>query len=70
MITRTVDDLRRLGARLGELAGMPPKEASRILATSTTTNTVKLVPRLTRGDSGGCPILVVAICERTWDPNS
>lgn len=70
MITRTADDLRRLGAGLGELAGMSPKEASRILATSTTTNTTKLVPRLTRGDSGGCPILVVAICERTWDKNS
>ena len=70
IITRTVDDLRRLGARLGERAGMPPEKAKLILATSTTTNTTKLVPKLTRGDSGGCPILVVAICERTWDQNS
>ncbi len=70
MITRTVDDLRGLGTRLGERAGMSPEKVSRILATSTTTNTVKLIPRLTRGDSGGCPILVVAICERTWDEDS
>ncbi|MHB8379685.1 MAG: BglII/BstYI family type II restriction endonuclease [Acidimicrobiales bacterium] len=70
MITRTVDDLRRLGARLGALENMPPEKANRILATSTTTNTTKLVPKLTRGDSGGCPMLVVAICEKTWDRNS
>lgn len=70
IITRTVEDLRSLGMRLGERAGMSPEKAARILATSTTTNTVKLIPRLTRGDSGGCPILVVAICERTWDAES
>jgi hypothetical protein len=66
MVTRTVDDLRQLGARLGQRAGMSKEKASRILGTSTTTNTLKLVPKLTRGDSGGCPILVVAICARTW----
>ncbi len=70
MITRTVDDLRRLATRLREGAGMSPKDASSMLKTSTTTNTTKLVPKLTRGDSGGCPILVVAICERTWDKTS
>ena len=70
MITRTVDDLRQFGARLGERVGMSPEKAGRILATSTTTNTMKLIPKLTRGDSGGCPILVVAICERTWDKTS
>lgn len=38
---------------------------SRKFATSTTTNLEKVRPRLTRGDGGGCPILVVAICRRT-----
>jgi hypothetical protein len=39
--------------------------ASKKFATSTTTNLEKAVPRLTRGDGGGCPILVAAICRRT-----
>lgn len=34
-------------------------------ATSTTTNIEKTEPRLRRGDGGGCPILVVGICQRT-----
>lgn len=34
-------------------------------ATSTTTNLEKIEPRLRRGDGGGCPILVAAICRRT-----
>ncbi len=34
-------------------------------ATSTTTNLEKVLPRLTRGDGGGCPILVVAISRDT-----
>lgn len=33
--------------------------------TTTTTNLEKLIPRLTRGDSGGCPVLVVAISSAT-----
>lgn len=33
--------------------------------TSTTTNLEKAEPRLLRGDGGGCPILVVAVCRRT-----
>lgn len=37
------------------------------LSTSTSTNLEKLVHRLRRGDGGGCPILVVAICARTFD---
>ena len=37
-----------------------------ILGTTTTTNTEKLRPRMQRGDSGGCPLLAVAICARTW----
>ena len=38
---------------------------SKKFATSTTTNLEKAVPKLTRGDGGGCPILVAAICRRT-----
>jgi hypothetical protein len=37
-----------------------------LLGTSTTTNLEKLVPRLERGDGGGCPILVVAITDRCY----
>lgn len=33
--------------------------------TSTTTNLEKVVPRLSRGDGGGCPILIIAIGRRT-----
>jgi hypothetical protein len=32
---------------------------------TTTTNLEKVVPRLKRGDAGGCPVLVVAVCDRT-----
>jgi hypothetical protein len=67
MITRTSDELRALGYRLGVEAGMTPANAKKILGTTTTTNTDKLVPRLQRGDGGGCPILVAAICEATWE---
>ena len=66
IITRTQGKLRELGRKLGRESGMTEKKAKRILGTTTTTNTDKLVPRITRGDAGGCPVLVVAICDRTW----
>ena len=66
LVTRTMDDLRELGYRVRIEAGMDEKAARNVLSTSTTTNTKKLLPRLQRGDAGGCPVLVVAICERTW----
>ena len=66
LVTRTVDDLRELGYRIRLEAGMDEKAAKNVLGTSTTTNTKKLLPRLQRGDAGGCPVLAVAICERTW----
>jgi len=56
IITRTHSDLRELALRLNP--------ASTKFKTSTTTNLDKLTPRLTRGDAGGCPILVIAISAR------
>jgi hypothetical protein len=66
MITRTQTDVRALGYRLGVESGVEPERAKKILGTTTTTNTEKLRPRMQRGDSGGCPLLAVAICGRTW----
>jgi hypothetical protein len=66
LVTRTVDDLRALGHRVRSAAGMDEESAKNFLRTSTTTNTKKLLPRLQRGDAGGCPVLAVAICQRTW----
>lgn len=37
------------------------------LGTTTSTNTTKIIERLKRGDGGGCPILVLGICARTFD---
>lgn len=68
LITRTLD-LRVLGRELGIAAGMPVEKARRILGTTTTTNSEKLLPRLTRGDAGGCPVLAVFICSATHDPD-
>lgn len=66
LITRTQGKLRELGRHLGRMAGMTEKDAKKILGTTTTTNTDKLIPRMTRGDAGGCPLLVIAISADTW----
>ncbi|MDR3359961.1 MAG: hypothetical protein LBO20_04820 [Bifidobacteriaceae bacterium] len=66
LITRTMDDLRKLAKRVRLEAGMSEAEAKKMLNT-TTTNLNKLLPRMRRGDAGGCPLLVIAICERTWE---
>lgn len=68
LITRTLD-LRDLGRRLGVEAGMPVAQAKKILGTTTTTNSEKLLPRMTRGDAGGCPLLAVFICAATHVPD-
>ncbi len=39
--------------------------ASKKFGTSTTTNVEMATPRLQRGDGGGCPLLIAAICART-----
>jgi hypothetical protein len=57
IITRTQDDMRDLAQSLDS--------KSTKFATTTTTNLENLIPRLTRGDGGGCPILGVAICSKT-----
>lgn len=67
MITRTHDDLRPLAQRLAVEAGFPLDEAKKRLGTTTTTNMTKLMPRMTRGDLGGCPFLAVAISADTWE---
>lgn len=54
IITRAHISIRALALSLG-------RDAFR---TTTTTNLEKLVPRLTRGDAGGCPMLGIAITER------
>jgi hypothetical protein len=51
IVTRSFESIRDLSARLGRDA----------FGTTTTTTIEKLEPRLTRGDSGGCPVLAVAI---------
>lgn len=54
IVTRTTSDLRALGAKIGR----DP------FGTTTTTNLEKLLPRLTRGDAGGCPLLAIAVTAR------
>jgi hypothetical protein len=67
LVTRTQEDLRAFAKQLRLDAGMSEEEAKKMLATTTTTNLEKLVPRLTRGDSGGCPILAIAISSNTFE---
>jgi len=57
ILTRTQSDLRELGNELGR---DPFK-------TSTTTNLDKLVPRISRGDGGGCPVLAIAITSQCFE---
>lgn len=56
IITRSYQDIYDLSKRLGRDA----------FGTTTTTTLEKLEPRLTRGDSGGCPVLAVAISAKTY----
>lgn len=67
IVTRTQADLRELAARVRMGAGFAEEKARLMLATTTTTNLDKLVPRLTRGDGGGCPILAIAMSSNTYE---
>lgn len=60
LITRTQADLRATALRLDPL--------SKKFDTTTTTNLDKLVPRMTRGDAGACPVLAIAITARCLLP--
>lgn len=66
MITRTQEDLRQLARRLAAEAGWSVADGKKILGTTTTTNSEKLRPRMSRGDASGCPLLAVLITARTW----
>ena len=57
MITTKREDMREI-----TLQNNP---ASKKWMTSTTTNLTKVIPKITRGDGGGCPILIAAVCRRT-----
>lgn len=67
IVTRTQDELRTFATQLRLQAGMSEDVAKKMLATTTTTNLEKLVPRLTRGDAGGCPILAIAISSNAYE---
>jgi hypothetical protein len=72
IITRHHERTKYAANTLAELAGRvrynAKKERIILLGTSTTTNLEKLLPRLERGDGGGCPVLAVAITERCYMP--
>lgn len=57
MITTKREDMRKLALELDS--------KSTKWMTSTTTNLTKAIPKITRGDCGGCPILIAAVCGRT-----
>ncbi len=58
IITRSFASIRALSLRLGRDG----------FGTTTTTTIDKLEPRMSRGDGGGCPILAIAITDRTYAP--
>ncbi len=57
MVTMTRADLRAMAIALDP--------ETKKFGTATTTNLINTISRLTRGDGGGCPILVASICSRT-----
>lgn len=74
IITRDHERTKYAANYLAEAANAirysPKGERIVLLGTSTTTNLEKLVPRIERGDGGGCPILVVAITDRSYRPKA
>lgn len=72
VITRNQERTKYAANRLAELASRVrvSQKGERIvlLGTTTTTNLEKLVPRMERGDGGGCPVLAVAITELCYQP--
>ena len=72
IITRDHERTKYAANSIAELAGRIRHNAKGerivLLGTTTTTNLEKLVPRLERGDGGGCPVLVIAITDRCYQP--
>ncbi|MBF6260195.1 restriction endonuclease [Nocardia farcinica] len=54
------------GIKTLALQDLNSADAARRLGTTTTTNIEKVQGRLTRGDAGGCPVLVAGITRATW----
>ena len=72
LITKEQESCQRLvndiwARYTGENPEMKGKKPPVDLKTSTTTNLEKAVERIKRGDAGGCPVLIVAITDKTWD---
>lgn len=57
IITLTRADLRAM------VLAVAPESTK--FGTSTTTTLEKVVPKIERGDGGGCPLLIAAVCART-----
>lgn len=74
IVTRHQERTKYAANRLAELAHRirsdPKGQRIVLLGTSTTTNLEKLLPRLERGDGGGCPVLAVAITELCYQPSA
>lgn len=72
IITRHHERTKYAANRLAELANVvrANSKGDRIvlLGTTTTTNLEKLVPRMERGDGGGCPVLAIAVTELCYQP--
>lgn len=72
IVTRDQERTKYAANTIAELAGRIRYNAKGeriiLLDTTTTTNLEKLVPRLERGDGGGCPVLVIAITDRCYQP--
>lgn len=74
IITRHQERTKYAANRLAELSNLVRANAKGdrivLLGTTTTTNLEKLVPRMERGDGGGCPVLAVAITELCYQPEA
>ena len=73
IVTRSHERIHYAANYLSRLAGRlaAPRadgQPAGRFATTTTTNIEKLIPRLQRGDAGGCPVLAVAFTDRCYAP--
>lgn len=72
IITRHQERTKFAANRLAEASGRTRYDRSGkriiLLSTTTTTNFEQLVWRMRRGDGRGCPVLAVAVTERSYQP--